>query len=250
MTISSSPSSATPDPSLPIPASVLVQLGIASAPIHPSASPWLPFPWPVQSGSWGILAAQADATDLDWAYALVQLSLDHPPVPMARPQQRSGAADPEGSQASSESPNSSAPSPDLLSFCWALNRVVQAPPIDQRLQAAGYDPLASQLATASHLIQAVQSAKTSPGISEAIQVLVVLELLYREIPIDQHNSIRSGCGEDVMRAAYQMNMVCIDPNDADRTLLQVQRIGLKLLGEVEPQVRAGMEIVLSDGRIV
>jgi len=77
-----------------------------------------------------------------------------------------------------------------------------------------------------------------------------LELIYRQISPEQQAQLKSACGEDVMKAAYQLNMMAIDPDDEDRTLLQLHRIGLKLCQAAEDQVRAALQLRLSDGRLV
>lgn len=193
-------------------------------PFQTLADPWLPFEWALQIGD-GVVYADPEVAEIEWARGILQLRQSHPPVPVARP--RSGHSGVE-----------------LLTFCWGLNRVVQAAQLDHALQAAGYDLVSSKSITHTQVVQA------APRIREFARVLLCLELLYREISIAEQNDLKAACGEDVMRAAFQMNMMCIDPNDADRTLLQVQRIGLKLCGDAELQVRAGIQIMLSDGRIL
>jgi hypothetical protein len=214
-----------------IPATVLQKLGDSIPTDQLTPDPWLPFAWPLQVSAWGACYGETAAAEVDWARGILQVRLSHPPVPRAYPRNFA--------QSNLEQSNR-----DLNTFCWALNRVVHAVRLDHDLQAVGYDPVASQLSDLDHLLQ------LAPQMPEYAQVLLILELLYRQIALPQQTQIKAVCGEDAMRAAHQMNMLCIDPKDDDRTLLQVQRIGLKLCGSAEATIRSGMQVQLSDGRIL
>lgn len=214
----------------PIPPTLRPQFETALTQITFSTSPWLPFPWPVQISAWGMAYGDPQAPEIEWARGLLSAQLSqqpsHPPIPLARPQ------DP------------SHPDPLTLGFCWSLNRIVQAPRLDLCLQDLGYSPAQSQTLAFEQVI----AHHTS--MADVIKVLLCLELIYRQISPQHQAQLRSACGEDVMKAAYQLNMMCIDPEDEDRTLLQLQRIGLKLCQAEEDQVRAAMQLQLSDGRLV
>ncbi len=187
--------------------------------------PWLPFPWSVQVGSWpsgGILYGEADAAEIEWARALCQLCLSHPPIPVIYPR------DPQTASA------------EVLTYAWSLNRIVQGVLLDQALAQAGYDPVESRRITKDQLI--AHSAR----IPDYIKALLLLELLYRGIEISWQKELQAACGEDEMRAAHQLNMACIRPEDPDRTLLQVHHFGLKISGSHEERLRAGLQIQLSD----
>jgi hypothetical protein len=187
--------------------------------------PWLLFPWSVQAGSWpsgGILYGEADAPEIEWARALCQLRLSHPPIPVIYPQ------DPQTASA------------EVLTYAWSLNRIVQGVLLDQALAQAGYDPVESQRITKDQLIA------QSERIPDYIKALLLLELLYRGIKVSWQKELQAACGEDEMRAAHQLNMACIRPEDPDRTLLQVHHFGLKISGSEEEQLRSGLQIQLSD----
>ncbi|NJK64024.1 MAG: hypothetical protein HC921_16275 [Synechococcaceae cyanobacterium SM2_3_1] len=203
------------------------QLGLEETRLQSLTQPWLPFPWPLQISSWGWVYAAEPTLEVDWARAYLQASLAHPPIPLLRPRQISASAD-----------------PLLLGFCWGVNRIVQGGLLDQQLHSCGYDPEASKATTLSQLLQA------GPHLPEYARVLVLLELLAREISVDQQNQLKTVCSADEMKAAYQMNMMCIDPQDLDRTLLQVKLVGIKLCGSAEAVVKSGAETVLSDGRLI
>jgi hypothetical protein len=203
------------------------QLGVEDFPFPALSHPWLPFPWPLQISSWGWVFEAEPTLEVDWARGYLQASLAHPPIPLLRPRQISSSAD-----------------PVLLGFCWGVNRIVQSGLLDQQLQSHGYDPEDSKATTLAQLLQA------APQMPEYARVLVLLELLARQISVDQQNQLKTVCAADEMKAAYQMNMMCIDPQDRDRTLLQVKLVGIKLCGAAEAVVKSGVETVLSDGRLV
>ncbi len=121
---------------------------------------------------------------------------------------------------------------------------MQAVKLDQALQRVGYDAEASKLASVKNLI------RLAPQIPDYGCALLILELLYREIPIAQQDELKAACGNDEMQAAYQLNMMCIDPENEDRTLLQLRHIGLKLTQEAEAAVSSGTQVQLSDSRMV
>ncbi|MEN9238759.1 MAG: hypothetical protein Q6K80_11140 [Thermostichus sp. DG_1_6_bins_120] len=190
------------------------------------ADPWLLFPWPVQAGSWGVLYGEPQAPEIEWVRALLQLRLSHPPTPFIYPR------DPDTASA------------EVLTYAWSLNRVVQGVLLDQALSQMGYDPLQSQQLAKNQLMA------ESERIPDFIKVLLLLELLHRGIDISWQKELQAACGEEEMRAAHQLNMACIRPEDPDRTLLQVHHLGLKISGSQEEQLRAGLQIQLSDGRQV
>jgi hypothetical protein len=192
--------------------------------ITPQASPWLPFPWPVQAGTWGLFYADPNAAEEDWAEGLLQMSLTGDPMSFPLPE-ASGSL-------------------SVLVFCWALNRVVTAITLDQLLEVRGYSPQRQHDRIVEHLSQ------IGSDIPPFAQVLLTLELLHRGISPQHQNTLKRTLGEDVLKAAYQMNRVCIDPDDQDRTLLQVQRIGLKLAETAETEIRAGIQTQLSGGQIL
>ncbi|MDX2270738.1 MAG: hypothetical protein NW237_02145 [Cyanobacteriota bacterium] len=218
----------------PIPAELRQRLGDPLSPLQWRPYPWLPFDWSLQVGDWGWIYASPEVETVGWAEALLRLRWSHPPIPWVRPPD-------------SLLTHLQEPSPQdqvLLTFCWSLNRVVQAAVLDQELATAGYSPQESHNRTLDQICQHVER------IPEFARVLLVLELLYREISIPQQQQLKAICGQDVMQAAYQMNMMCVDPHSPDRTLLQVQRIALKLAGEAEAYLRSSVRTQLSDGRIV
>ena len=135
------------------------------------------------------------------------------------------------------------PEPDPLTrdFAWGLSRIWAAEILNQSLQA-DFDLESCFRAWVKHWQQ--------PPAPEVLGVLVALELIVRGIPIDLQNTLKASLGEDVLRAAYPMNMVCIDPNNPDRTLLQVQRLGIRLAGEQGSRIREQFQLVLRDGRRV
>ncbi|MEN9226612.1 MAG: hypothetical protein Q6L60_12615 [Thermostichus sp. HHBFW_bins_43] len=188
--------------------------------------PWLPFSWSVQVGSWGMLYGEVEAPEIEWARALLQLRLSHPPIPVAQPR------------------NPQTASAAVLTYAWGLNRVAHGIPLDRALAQLGYDPNDSKKFTKEQII--TQSAR----IPDYIKVLLLLELLYRGIEMSWQKELQAACGEDEMRAAHQLNMACIRPEDPDRTLLQIHHFGLKISGSDEPALRTGVQIQLSDGRQV
>lgn len=188
--------------------------------------PWLSFPWSVQVGSWGILYGEVDAPEIEWARALCQLRLSYPPIPVAYPQ------DPQTASA------------EVLTYAWSLNRILHGIHLDRSLAQLGYDINASKRLTQEQLMA------QSERIPDYIQVLLLLELLYRGIEVSWQKQLQAACGEDEMRAAHQLNLACIRPEDPDRTLLQVHHFGLKISGSDEPALRTGVQIQLSDGRQV
>ncbi len=214
-------------PSLLPPERARQQLGLEATTLQPLSQPWLPFPWPLQISSWGWVYEAEPTLEVDWARAYLQSSLAHPPIQLLRPRQISSSID-----------------PVLLGFCWGVNRIVQGGLLDQQLQGHGYDPEDSKATTLAQFLQA------APHMPEYARVLVLLELLAREISVDQQNQLKTVCSADEMKAAYQMNLMCIDPQDLDRTLLQVKLVGIKLCGSAEAEVKSGVETVLSDGRLV
>lgn len=207
------------------PDTVTARLGSLPASIARRTIPWIPLPWPLQSDRFGLYATAA-ATELDWARATAQLQLSHPPVPLAAPIAAATA------------------SHATLLFCWGLNRIVQAPLLDDALAAAGYDPAASRQEAVDRWVVAGLEAP------ESARVLGILELLYRQATAAEQDRLKTACGEDVMRAGYQLNMMCIDPDNSDRTLLQVQRIALKLCGAEAATIRQQMRLTLADGRTI
>lgn len=212
-----------------VPSSVLAQLKDPRPVFQERVESWLPFAWPVQLGSDGMVWGAEDAADIDWAFVLVQLRLPHPPVP------RVELTDPVGDSEL-----------DLTAriLCWALNRVVQGGVIDQQLPEYGYQAADSQAVTLNALL------RLADRIPDYAQALVMLELLYRGIgPTDQAR-ILPVCGQDVTRAAHQMNTMCINPQDPDRTLLQVKHIALKFCGHQEAALATKLRVQLSDGRKV
>ncbi|MEN9220246.1 MAG: hypothetical protein Q6J68_07740 [Thermostichales cyanobacterium SZTDM-1c_bins_54] len=132
------------------------------------------------------------------------------------------------------------PQPASRDFAWALSRIVRAEALN-RAVAAQFHLHPCLAAWVSHWQQ-------TPAIPPVQQVLIALELLVRGIPIPLQQQLQVSFGEDVMRAAHQMNIACIDPDNADRTLLQVQRLGLRLAGEQGSRLRAELQLVLGDGR--
>ncbi|MEN9230826.1 MAG: hypothetical protein Q6L68_07970 [Thermostichus sp. DG02_5_bins_236] len=194
------------------------------------ADPWLSFPWSVQAGSWlpygGILYGEADAPEIEWARALCQLRLSHPPIPVAYPR------DPQAASA------------EVLTYAWCLNRILQGVMLDRALEQLGYDSNKSKRLTQEQLMA------QSERIPDYVKALLLLELLYRGIEISWQKELQAACGEDEMRAAHQLNMACIRPEDPDRTLLQVHHFGLRISGSQEGQLRTGLQIQLSDGRQV
>ena len=210
--------------SAPIPDSIHRQFGDQLPTISFTTAPWLPFPWPLQISSWGLVYAEPQVAEIEWVRGILQLQLSHPPTPRALPR------DPQTQD------------PLALSFCWGLNRIVHAPQLDRGLQDLGYDLQSSQALALEPICQ------HQAQIPEVLQVLLCLELIYRQISPQQQTQLKAVCGEDVMKAAYQLNMMCIDPEDQDRTLLQIQRIGLKLCQADEERVRQAIHLQLSDGR--
>ncbi len=213
-----------------IPSSVLTQLGDPSLMCQERVDPWLPFAWPVQLGSDGILWGSEAASDIDWAFVVLQLRLSHPPVPLVILRDPSSGADPVDTTA--------------RILAWGINRVVQGVLIDQQLPQYGFTADASQGATLEALLQ------LAPQIPDYAQALLALELIYRGIDPGSQAKIRATCGEDVTKAAHQMNMMCIKPEDPDRTVLQVQHIALKFCGDQEAALAERLQVRLSDGRLV
>ncbi|MCJ2543043.1 hypothetical protein [Thermostichus vulcanus] len=205
------------------------QLGVPKPAFSWRADPWLSFPWSVQVGSWpsgSILYGEADAPEIEWARALCQLRLSHPPIPVAYPR------DPETASA------------EVLTYAWCLNRILQGVVLDRALEQLGYDANESKRLTQEQLMA------QSEQIPDYIKALLLLELLYRGIDIAWQKELQAACGDDEMRAAHQLNMACIRPEDPERTLLQVHHFGLRISGSQEEQLRAGLQIQLSDGRQV
>ncbi|GAB4213906.1 MAG: hypothetical protein OHK0012_10910 [Synechococcales cyanobacterium] len=134
--------------------------------------------------------------------------------------------------------------PLVLDLAWGLTRVTWATELDAILKRAGYDR------EAGYAEQVQQWVNWGSHRSELSRVLGVLELLVRGIPTSAQTELKAALGDDVMRAAYQMNLICIDPEQRDRTLLQVQRIALRLAGEQGSHLRSALRLVLSDGRQV
>lgn len=134
------------------------------------------------------------------------------------------------------------PEPGQVSrdFAWVLSRITYAEALNQAV-AAQFDLADCLSAWVSHWQQ-------TPALPQVQQVLIALELLVRGIPIPLQTQLQSCFGADVMRAAHQMNMACIDPGNPDRTLLQVQRLGIRIASEQEPQLRAELLLLLRDGR--
>ena len=125
-----------------------------------------------------------------------------------------------------------------LASAWSLNRVVQGVVLDQALAQAGYDPGESRRLAKERLIA------QSQRIPDYIKALL-LEPLYRGIEISWQKELQAACGENERRAAHQLDMACIRPEDPDRTLLQVHYLGLQISGSEEEQLRAGLQIHLS-----
>lgn len=213
-----------------IPNSVLTQLGDPSPLFQEGLDPWLPFAWPVQLGADGIVWGSEAASDIEWAFVLLQLRLSHPPVPVVTLRDPRSGADPVDTTA--------------RILAWGINRVVQGVLIDQQLPQYGFTADASQKATLETLLQ------LAAQIPDYAQALLALELIYRGIDPGSQAKIRATCGEDVTKAAHQMNMMCIKPEDPDRTVLQVQHIALKFCGDQEVALAERLQVTLSDGRVV
>lgn len=210
--------------SLTIPEHVLDRCGIIPANVPLLDDPWLPLAWPVQAEPWA-LSANPDASDLAWARAILRLRLTHPETPWLAPKGDPLAAP-----------------PLCRLFAWGLNRVVQATLLDTAMTRAGWDAVADRAET---LAWWQAHAADTP---EVIRLLAALELVYRGASGAEQAGLSECLGEDVMRAAYQLNMMCIDPANADRTLLQVQRIAIKVMPTEAAQCREHFQICLSDRR--
>ncbi len=204
-----------------IPPLVTDRCGLLPAGIPVVSEPWLPLAWPIQAEPWGLYAA-ADVPDFLWARAVLRLQLNHPAVPWVRP-------------------INTAPAPSSLLFAWGLNRVVQAALLDAALVRTGWDADRDREA-------AVQWWQTQSDVPEVSRLLAALELIYRGATKAEQDQLSEALGPDVLRAAYQLNMMCIDPTSADRTLLQVQRIAIKVMPEAADQARSDLQLCLSDGR--
>ncbi len=202
----------------------LDHIGSPKPAYHLQTDPWLPFDWPVQASAWGWLYGKDEASEIEWARAFLKLRLSAT-TPFARP--IAGNTD-----------------PDCKLFCWCLNRIIQGVKLDQALQSVGYDPNLSKQAAHHHL------TRLATAIPDYARVLITVELLYREITPEQQQEIKGAIGDDEMKAAYQLNMMCIDPANEDRTLLQLRHIGLKLLQAAEAEVSHGIQVQLADGRVV
>lgn len=206
-----------------IPPLVTDRCGLLPAEIPVVTEPWLPVPWPIQAEPWGLYAA-ADLPDFLWARAVLRLQLDHPAVPWVRPIKAT-------------------PAPSSLLFAWGLNRVVQAALLDAALTRTGWDADRDREA-------AVQWWQDQTDIPEVSRLLAALELIYRGASKTEQDQLSQALGADVLRAAYQLNMMCIDPANPDRTLLQVQRIAIKVMPEAAEQARTDLQLCLSDGRVM
>lgn len=204
-----------------IPSLVADRCGLIPAEIPIVNEPWLPLAWPLQAEPWGLYAA-ANVPDVLWARAVLRLQLKHPAVPWV-------------------CPITAAPAPSSLLFAWGLNRVVQAAILDAALIRTGWDADRDREVT-------VQWWQAQSDASEVSRLLAALELIYRGATKTEQDQLREVLGPDVLRAAYQLNMMCIDPTSADRTLLQVQRIAIKVMPEAADQARLDLQLRLSDGR--
>lgn len=211
---------------MPVPPAIRDQFTDWLPPFQEQRDPWLPFAWPVQLGPDGILYAADSARDIEWAAALMQMRVGRIPVAVVNP----------------GDPDNSALDAMARILCWGLNRVVHGVKVDQALAEMGFEVALSQMATLGSL---VDLAPTMPDYGQA---LIALELIYRGIPLADQNQLRQACGEDVLRAAHQLNMACVDPEDPDRTLLQVRRIALKFCGEAAAALEGQVGAMLSDGR--
>ncbi len=118
---------------------------------------------------------------------------------------------------------------------------MQAAILDAALIRTGWDADRDREVT-------VQWWQAQSDASEVSRLLAALELIYRGATKTEQDQLREVLGPDVLRAAYQLNMMCIDPTSADRTLLQVQRIAIKVMPEAADQARLDLQLRLSDGR--
>jgi len=135
----------------------------------------------------------------------------------------------------------SEPDPFTRDFAWGLSRIWAGDRLNQVLQPTfGLEDCFRAW---------VAYWQQTPS-QEVHRVLIALELIVRGIPMVYQNHLKTILGDDVLRAAYQMNMVCIDPENRDRTLLQVQRLGIRLAGDQGSRIRTEIQLVLSDGRRV